>query len=160
MKKLLELTAEQAKGMLGKDEIMDALIKANFSNKELGMNIMERVKNELDAYKELGYKREDYLPIKNKAMSQEKYDSLVALTDAEIVCEALNEGVELKFADSNQRKYRVWVEHDGLAGFGFHVTYGDLTRTNAGSRLYFATDELAEYFGRNFIHLINKISNK
>lgn len=35
MKKTIELTLEQAREMLGKDEAMDALIRANFTEKEL-----------------------------------------------------------------------------------------------------------------------------
>lgn len=38
MKKTIELTLEQARKMLGKDEAIDALIRANFTEKELNPN--------------------------------------------------------------------------------------------------------------------------
>lgn len=43
MKKTIKLTREQARKMLGKDEAMDALIRANFTDKEL--NFVKRWKD-------------------------------------------------------------------------------------------------------------------
>lgn len=71
-----------------------------------------------------------------------------------IIAEAIREGWIPDFDNENQKKWYPYFIKSG-SGWAFRATRYDYTFTNAtvGSRLCFPTQELAEYFGRQFIAL-------
>lgn len=76
-----------------------------------------------------------------------------------IIAQAIHEGWEPNWNDSNQYKYYPWFEveasEDNTAGFGFSRSdFGFCySRTIVSSRLCFPTRELALYVGEQFRHL-------
>ncbi|MBO9674439.1 MAG: hypothetical protein J7577_13410 [Sphingobacteriaceae bacterium] len=159
----LETVTNKAKALYPtKGKKIKTALEEVFGKQTFLAKITDRVKTVEDAYKELNLNRSDYIPTKSIAMTDKYYAQICAEIDFEIVVAALNEGVELSFANANQKKWRIWLKHDGISGFGFHNTFYDYadTLTNVGSRQSFATQELAEYAGTQFIELINKIANK
>lgn len=84
----------------------------------------------------------------------------IAYKKLKVIALALNEGVTLSFANSNQKKWRPWFEYSG-SGFRFYDTYCGFTFTTAtgGSRLCFHSEELARYAGTQFIDLYNQLLN-
>ena len=73
-----------------------------------------------------------------------------------IIAEALNEGWQPDWNNSDQWKYYPWFEVEAdeqrPAGFGFSYAYYGLWHscTNVGSRLCFKSRELALYAGKEF----------
>lgn len=77
----------------------------------------------------------------------------------EEVALALNEGVELSLSNPAQQKWYVYVIWDPkISGFRLNGVYYDITLASAGlgSRLAFASRELAEHFAKYFMPLINE----
>jgi hypothetical protein len=78
-----------------------------------------------------------------------------ALRKWEVVCEALNEGVVLNFANSSQQKWYVWLVYEG-SGFRF----GGVDYTNPcasaglGSRHLLCSRALAEHAAKYFLDLL------
>ncbi|MCC6867050.1 MAG: hypothetical protein IT280_12920 [Ignavibacteria bacterium] len=76
-----------------------------------------------------------------------------------IIAEAINDGWQPNWNDSNEWKYYPWFEvetdEDRPAGFGFSCTsyVGWSTITSVGSRLCFKTRETAVYAGKQFADL-------
>lgn len=114
--------------------------------------ITDRVKSVLDAYDVLGIKREDYIPAKSIAMSEQDHEYFVALTDLTIICKALCEKWVANWGDSNQRKYYPWF-YVVPSGFSFYVSAYDYSCPAVGARLCVPTSELATYVGTQFIDL-------
>lgn len=73
-----------------------------------------------------------------------------------IIAEAINDGWQPNWNDSNEWKYFPWFEveadEDRPAGFGFSYSYYDIwpSSTLVGSRLCFKTRETAIYAGKQF----------
>lgn len=77
----------------------------------------------------------------------------------EEVAKALNEGVELSFANRTQEKWFVYVVwDDSIAGFRLYgvVYVSTITYAGLGSRHAFANRGLAEHFAKYFMPLINE----
>lgn len=79
-----------------------------------------------------------------------------------VITEALNEGWKPNWDDSNEAKYFPWFwkEKEGVSsGFVFHYTLCRYSATFAayGLRLCFKTRALAEYAGKQFIEIWNKV---
>jgi hypothetical protein len=82
-----------------------------------------------------------------------------ALRKYEVVCEAINEGITLDFANGDQDKWFVWVIWDkdkgGFRFVGAHYDYS-VTYAGLGSRSLLASRERAIHVGKYFIDLINE----
>ena len=79
-----------------------------------------------------------------------------------VIAEALNEGWQPDWDNGNEPKYFAWFYKDekGVSsGFVFGATAYDFSFALAGNgaRLCFKTEALAEYAGRQFIDIWNKI---
>lgn len=70
-----------------------------------------------------------------------------------VIYKAMNEGVELSFANGNQPKWRIWWEYDtNTSGFRFDGSgYVSVTSYSAGgSRLCLVSEKLANHVGKYF----------
>ena len=79
-----------------------------------------------------------------------------------VIAESLNEGWKPNWDDGNEPKYFPWFwkeEEAVSSGFVFNDTYCRYSCANAGSgsRLCFKTGALAEYAGKQFVEIWNKI---
>lgn len=85
--------------------------------------------------------------------------ALIAHYKLIIIAQALNDGWQPTWSDSNERKYfpYFWVKADPKhpAGVGFSNTFCDgwSSRSVVGSRLCFKSSELALYAGKQFAKL-------
>ncbi len=92
------------------------------------------------------------LPVKHQ-------QAIIAHCKLVIIAEALNEGWQPNWSDTDQYKYWPWfdVEEDDKkpSGFGlsFYVCVDWITITAVGSRLCFKSRELAKYAGEQFSDL-------
>ena len=77
-----------------------------------------------------------------------------------VISEALNEGWEPDWDNENEAKYFPWFWKEAVSsGFVFRDAYYYYSHASAGSgsRLCFKTRALAEYAGKQFIDIWNKI---
>jgi len=114
---------------------------------------MEKIKTFEDACKALKLKTD--LP--DVSLLPEKHrEAITAHYKLVIIAEALNDGWEPNWNDSNEWKYYAWFEVEAdkknPSGFGFSTTdFGvSFARTGVGSRLCFRTRELALYAAKQF----------
>jgi len=118
---------------------------------------MDKIKTFEDACAALNLKPE-LLPDVS-ALSEKHRKALTAHYKLIIVAEALNEGWQPNWNDSDEYKYFPWFEieanDENPSGFGFSRTFYVRWRagTAVGSRLCFKTRELAEYAGKQFSEL-------
>lgn len=94
-----------------------------------------------------------------KGLPAKHQEAIVANYKLVIIAEAVNEGWQPNWHDSNERKWEPWFNVKASAkkpsGFGlsFYGTDYWLTITTVGSRLCFKSRGLAEYAGKKFIKL-------
>jgi hypothetical protein len=126
-----------------------------WEKKTLSRDITERVKSYEDACEVLGIE-EPTKAIRVYTNQQSKnLAKLTARHQQDIICEALNEGWEPDWNDTNQPKFYAWIKHAG-SGFAFCGYVGVLADSSVGSRLYFKSRALAEYLCKQFIDLHNQ----
>jgi hypothetical protein len=131
-------------------------LEAAFSKKELTESAKDRIETILDAVAELKLDPGKALPYRKPTTDLEKATN--AFVKLNIIAEALREGWRPDWKNGNQKKWFPHFEH-GSSGFGFSHSYYhyDYARTAVGSRLCFPTEELAAYFGTQFIDIHNEI---
>lgn len=119
---------------------------------------MIQIKTFEDACKALSI--DSTIPLVDASGMPEKHRKAIeAHAKLVVIAEALNDGWQPNWNDDYQYKYIPWFEVDAskenTAGSGFSVTAYDhsLTNSDVGSRLCFATRELAIYAGKTFIDL-------
>ena len=71
-----------------------------------------------------------------------------------IISKALNQEWTPDYNNRNQLKWYPWFKWSG-SGFSFTDTFYDFTNSYVGSRLCYATSELAEYAGKQFSSIYN-----
>ena len=116
--------------------------------KKTFLNIMDRVQSFEDACQETGRDPKD--PYFSACRPHEN-----AIRKWEVVCEALNEGVVLSYANGRQEKWHVYLIYEGSC-FRFHVVAYTLTHsyTGLGSRLGLCSEKLARHAAKYFLPLI------
>lgn len=122
--------------------------------------IIERVKSFEDACNLLGEDPKEILPYKEATTKRQH--AINDLTMLDVIAESLQENWIADWDNHNQPKWRPYFEK-GSWGFGFSVAlYGcRVTFASVGSRLSFPTEEIAKYFGTQFIEIHNRLlSNK
>ena len=83
----------------------------------------------------------------------------IAYKKLKVICAALNNGVELSFENSSQKKWYPWFEYVAGSGFRFGDSFYVYTHTGTagGSRLCYHSEQLAKYAGTQFIELYNQL---
>lgn len=77
-----------------------------------------------------------------------------------VIAKAIHDGDVIDWNNGSQKKYRIWFEwNSGSSSFGFCYSnfYWSISFSGVGSRLHFLSEEKANYFGKTFIELHNKI---
>lgn len=156
MEKTLKLTADQAIKMLGKNDQLDELIKANFTTAELSVKITDRIKTFQDALDYNGETLDQF----NARTANDSPDE-VGYKKLKVIVQALNEGVVMNYNDVNEYKYYPWFY---AAGSGSGFSFGDYGYVYSGSivgaRLCFKSKELAIYAGKQFTAEYNEFINQ
>lgn len=132
------------------DDKGKTLITTLFGKRHFLLNVIDRVKSFEDACQETGDDPMD--PFFSSGRPHEN-----ALRQMEVIVKALNEGTTLSFKNADQRKWYAWLVYEGT-GFRFYATYSANASTypGLGSRLCLHSQELARYFGTQFIDLLNQ----
>jgi hypothetical protein len=135
------------------DKKSKELLAQLFGMDSISSNVIDRVKTFEDACTEVGEDPE------NQKFHTGTPDE-IAYNKLKVIIQALNECVELSFANKEQRKWYPWFEFVGsgfrFGGTGYAITY---TYAIGGSRLCFHSEELAKYAGTQFIELYNQFLN-
>jgi hypothetical protein len=117
-------------------------------------DITERVKTFEDAMKVVGEDAKEFEKICERLSPDE-----IAYKKLKIIAEALNEGWDWKGIDENQERWFPWfyrkIENGKACGLLCASTENvpSARVVTIGSRLFVKTDELARYFGEQFIEL-------
>lgn len=154
MQKQLVIDEDKAKEMYSSaDTNLKSILEETFGKKHFMPKVTDRVKTFEDACREVGEYPDD---AKFNSDTQDE----IAYKKIKVIAAALNEGVVLSFANHSQRKWRPWFQHDGTA-FRFGGSGCAFVRTHSagGSRLCFASEELSNYAGKQFIDLYNQLLN-
>jgi hypothetical protein len=117
---------------------------------------MKAIKTFEEACKQLGY--DETLP--SFATAPEKHSkALVAHYKLIIIAEAINDGWQPNWEDTDEYKYQLWpdIEKDETKPSGFGLSYDGCdywsTSTTVGSRLCFQNREAAKYCFETFKEL-------
>ena len=118
--------------------------------------ITEKIKSFEDACKHLGINPND-LPAVDMLPEKDR-KSITAFYKLTVIIRALNEGWEPDWSNWNEYKYYNWFyvekgEDQRSSGFRYCGTGYASAGTNAGSRLCFKNEELAEYAAKQFKEL-------
>lgn len=103
----------------------------------------ERIQSVGDALEFLGIDRNEFQNGLNHLTRDE-----AAYRQLKVVADALNEGWQANWADTNQAKYYPYF--DGDAGFRFNDVLCHCQNSHVSSRLCFKSCDLAEHAGRQF----------
>jgi hypothetical protein len=79
-----------------------------------------------------------------------------AFYQLEIICKALNEGWTPDWSDEDQYKYYPWFAFRG-GRFVFDGVHYYCANSSLGSRLCYKDEKIAEYAGKTFIDLYQKM---
>lgn len=117
-------------------------------------DITKRVKTYADACAVLGIEPMNEAVLAKLGFTKDE----IAYRKLKTIAEALNEGWQPDWANSNEYKYWPWfVYNTATAGFSFAYTSYAASYTSAhfGSRLCYKTRELAAYAGNQFEDIYN-----
>ena len=132
----------------------------NIFGEQFFLSIMDRIKTWEDAAKDHGIDPVMSIPfLKPINTFQEATNAFFKL---DVIATVLNEGVVLDWANENQKKWYCWFNnYKPGSGFSFHATYYDWSRTitYGGARLCVHSQELAKYFGTQFLSIFNQFLN-
>ena len=141
----LTLTDKKAREIYPKaDNEMKAILEESFGKQFFNQKITDRIKTFEDACEILGIDWEG-------PNSEDETQDEIAYRQLKIIVRALNEGWKPDWNNSSQYKWYPWF-HLNKPGFQFDGAGCDCSHTNAsgGSRLCFASEELARYAGKQF----------
>lgn len=82
-------------------------------------------------------------------------DDILADIEAKLIAKALQGAWKADFSNYNQQKWYPWFRFSAGSGFDFavsHCGYDDKA-TSVGSRFCFSDEEIADYFGSQFIEI-------
>ena len=152
----LQIDEKKAKGLYeNASPEFQAMLEDTFG-KKFFKSIQDRIKSYEDACRELGIDTENLPEVNN--CEPEGQASIIAFYKLTIIARALNEGWKPNWKDSSECKWFSWFEVNQDAA-SVDYSYADYTASDAsvaiGSRLCCKSDELATYFGKQFINLWN-----
>ena len=147
MCKTLEITQDKAQAAFnnatpeGKKLLADLL-----GEKNLSMKITDRVKSFADVL-EIKKIRPEYFQqlIAGMPADTQAYEKL------KLVVDVLNEGWKADWTDEDEYKY--FPVYDQRKGFSFFRVINYFWVCGAGSRLCYVSRDIAEYAGKQFLHL-------
>jgi len=155
MEKTLKITDKKAKELLGKVDWLDEILKNTFTPKELGLNIIDRIKTLSDA---LEYAGETLDQFNDRTINDT--DDEKAYKELKAISFALNEGKHMDYSDTNVYKYYPYFNAAGSgSGFSFRGCFCVCAYSGVGARLCVDTREKAEYMGKQFISIYNRYIN-
>lgn len=155
MKKTIELTVDQAKGLVGQNSALDVLLKANFTSKELGLNPQDVFKSFADV---LAFHNETAEQFAERTANDTPDE--VGYKKCKMIVYALNGGKYLDYKDASVYKYYPWFNSTGSgSGFSFFDDIYDFDFSFVVSRLLLETSALAEYAGKTFTAEYNEFIN-
>ncbi len=143
--KLFRNASEELKAIL-----IDTFGKECFSGK-----ITDRIKTFEDALNEADDDtRKQYL----KSIDGFNTPDEVAYKQMKLITKVLRGDWEPDWDNQKQRKWYPWFVFSAGSGFAFSTSiyYCALTGANVGSRLCFQSEELSNYFGKQFINIIRE----
>ena len=136
-------------------ESLQKILISTFGAATFSINIIDHVKTFSDAYSlaDEATRKEYDLQI-NPNLSEH----IVARLKLILIAKVLRGEWEPDFSNSNQEKWFPWFKFSAGSGFVFSVSgyYYGRTVACVGSRLCFPTQELSDYFGKQFIELHRK----
>ena len=154
--KTIEFTAIDAKKLLGKSKEVDEFIREKFTEEDLSLSIVDRVKTFEDAYLiATGYPYQS----QNDYFERRLRPHELARRKLEMICEVLNDGWVPDFLNKDEYKWYPWffAKDNGYGSAGLVSVYTNVTPAFAfaavGARLCFETKEKSEYAGKQFIGL-------
>lgn len=140
------------------DKTVKAVLEELFT-KKVFMPVTERIRSFEDACEEQGLDPVEALPYKGRPVNPDQ-EAVEAYAKLIIIARSLQDGWVADYADEDQRKWYVWFEYKP-AKKGFVVADANYSYTNAdtdvGSRLCFADEKTARYFGEQFLDLHNTV---
>jgi hypothetical protein len=134
------------------------MLEDTFGKEFFYQKVTERIKTYEDACSELGIIPIDESVLLSNGFTKDE----IAYRKIKTITEALNEGWKPNWDDENEAKYYPWFwkEEEGVSS-GFVFSNADCVYSYAaagnGLRLCFRTRELAEYAGKQFIEIWNKV---
>lgn len=154
--KTIKFTALDARKLLGKSKEVDEFIREKFTEEDLSLSIVDRVKTFEDAYLiATGYSYQSQKDNFERGLRPHE----LARRKLEMICEVLNDGWAPDLLNKDEYKWYPWFiakdNGDRSAGLSYSNTYISITATSAafGARLCFETKEKAGYAGSQFINL-------
>mgnify|MGYP001136852445 CR=1 FL=1 len=154
--KTIQLSAEKAKQLYGKNTELDEILKENFTDEELGLKKLLP-----KAWGEFGYikgwfiteasriaKAANLSPLernRNVFATEAQANSALAYAQLTQLIEKYNDGWEPDWNNSNSIKYAIVCENNKLVCYKFY---------NIKTLLVFKTEELRDEFLKNFEPLI------
>ena len=149
----LKVTEEMARNIYASaSDEMRKILESSCDKKILTGDVMDRVKDYIDACRELGVEPYD----EDKLMKLGLTKNDMAYLKLTVVVEALNEGWKPDVYDSDVQRWYPWFKPNGSpSSFAFRVSDYDLELAFAGSgsRLALKSEELANYCGKQFLDL-------
>ncbi|MCE9538715.1 MAG: hypothetical protein K8R85_05810 [Bacteroidetes bacterium] len=132
------------------------ILEQSFGKDFFSQKITDRVKSFEDACLELGENPDEVLPYKLPKNNRQHASNDNMRLD--VIAEALRQGYEADWSNSNEKKWRAWFEYKST-GFGFSNSYyaDSSTHATVGSRLLFPNKEISDYFGTQFIEIHNRL---
>lgn len=150
MKKVVEITVENAiKAYNDAPKEFKPTLEKLIGKDVLKLSIMDRVKTLEDAL-ELVDVSDEMMLFVTTLYSDPHLKAASEQAKMEIIIEALNEGWEPDWSNSNETKYYPWLEFRPGVGWAFDDFIGRRTVADCGSRLAYRTRELAEYGAKQF----------
>lgn len=143
----LYVDKEKAKSLYEKaSPEFQAMLEDTFG-KRLFKRVQDRIKSYEDACNEIGIEPEDLPDVEN--CEPEDRASIIAFYKLTIIARALNEGWTPNWKNSEEKKWFPWFKEtrNGFAYPHYTVSYA---YGHIGSRLCCKSEELAEYFGKQF----------
>jgi len=147
VKKANALTAYQQANEKGKKLLTNLFGKKHF----LG-NVIDRIETFDDILEERGISKEEF-----EKSCKGLTDDEIAYRQIKLIALVYNEGWVPDWNDSNQYKYYPWFKWVGsAAGCSFGDYFCDRSDSHLGSRLVFASSDLAIDAGKKFVEIYNR----
>ena len=151
----LKLDKQKAKQLFPRaTEFEKEILISTFGKEFFSGKITDRIKTYEDAYSEA-----DDATKRDSEIFPTDTEDVVAYKKLKLIAKVLRGDWQPDWNNSSQYKWFPFFKCSSGSGFGFSFSYYNFDRafTNVGSRLCFPTEELATYFGKQFIEIHNQI---